>query len=141
MRSVFKNSIEKGMYRYIKERSKYGMNFKQEEESINEGLKFIRNPENIEEHKAIIFSFLWDVWSGFFPKVEKREEVYEEMHKQVLQIIECIWPYIQYPVLSSSVRSLLGKFNLFYSKKDLPSEFKNAPSYLKIVDVLNSLLK
>ena len=60
---------------YIRER----MNFEQEKGAVNEGIKFLNDPTNSSEDKKIIVQFLWDVWSGFFGKIEKMEnkkEVY-----------------------------------------------------------------
>ncbi|HQL65526.1 MAG TPA: hypothetical protein PLS78_06685, partial [bacterium] len=74
--------------------------------------------------------FLWDVWSGFFGKIEKMEnkkEVYEEMNKQVISIIETLNTLKMDTKLSEEVDKVLLNFQIHYSRNDLPVEFLQSP--------------
>lgn len=120
------------------------MNFQRQKNDMNEGLKFLIDPQNSTEHKAIVMQFPWDVWSGFFPRVEKMEkkgEIYEEMNKQVLQVIEFTSRFRQDSVLAPKVTELLKNFDTVYSREDLPVDFKNSPSYLKVSQILKTYAK
>ncbi len=111
---------------YIRER----MNFEQEKGAVNEGIKFLNDPTNSSEEKKIIVQFLWDVWSGFFGKIEKMEnkkEVYEEMNKQVISIIETLNTLKMDTKLSEEVDKVLLNFQIHYSRNDLPVEFLQSP--------------
>jgi len=111
---------------YIRER----MNFEQEKGAVNEGIKFLNDLTNSSEEKKIIVQFLWDVWSGFFGKIEKMEnkkEVYEEMNKQVISIIETFNTFKMDTKLLEEVDKVLLNFQTHYSRNDLPVEFLQSP--------------
>jgi len=111
---------------YIRER----MNFEQEKGAVNEGIKFLNDPTNSSEEKKIIVQFLWDVWSGFFPRAEEikdRGEIYEKMNQQSLSIIEMLNTVRKDTKLSEEVDKVLLNFQIHYSRNDLPVEFLQSP--------------
>ena len=111
---------------YIRER----MNFEQEKGAVNEGIKFLNDPTNSSEEKKIIVQFLWDLWSGFFSKVEEiknRDEIYEKMNQQSLSIIEMLNTVRKDTKLSEEVDKVLLNFQIHYSRNDLSVEFLQSP--------------
>jgi len=131
MGDVLKRSIEEGINIYIKEKEgKYGINLEQQKDIINEGIKFLNDPTNSSEEKKIIVQFLWDLWSGFFSKVEEiknRDEIYEKMNQQSLSIIEMLNTVRKDTKLSEEVDKVLLNFQIHYSRNDLSVEFLQSP--------------
>ena len=118
MGDVLKRSIEEGINIYIKEKEgRYGINLEQQKDIINEEIKFLNDPTNSSEEKKIIVQFLWDLWSGFFSKVEEiknRDEIYEKMNQQSLSIIEMLNTVRKDTKLSEEVDKVLLNFQIHF---------------------------
>jgi len=140
MSEKFKNDTEESMYDFTSKT----MTLEQEKGTINEAIKFLSNPKNQQEYKVITMQFLWDVWNVFWTRVEKmdkKSEIYEEMNKQVLRIIETASQFNQDVVLAPKVEELLEKFKGIYTKEELPEDFKNSPSYLTVSQILKTYIR
>jgi len=135
----YREYLAEGLDSYIQ-----NMDFNQEKNNINEGLKFLADPQNSNEHKRIILQFLWDVWNGFFPRVEKMEnkkEIYEGMNQQVISIIETLNSAKRDTELLEEVDKVLQDFQTHYSRNDLPVEFLQSPSISTIREKLTQPMK
>jgi hypothetical protein len=128
-----KTWIQESVVGYIKDLEETGgMNFVQEKNVMNEGMKFMNDSKFSSRDKNIITQFFWDVWSGFFPRVEKMEkkaEVYEEMNRQAILIAETLQVQGKLPELSAASNVVLRKFIGHYAQPELPDEFKKTPSF------------
>lgn len=135
MREELKNDIKNYIFRYLNGTA----DTEKEKILINYALSYIDDLKNSPEDKKIIIQFLWDTWNGLFPRVEKmdnREEIYEEMNKQVIQIVEKLKNYLKDSELGAQSLEVLNKFEIHYSRQDLPQDFKNTPSYIKVLSIL-----
>ncbi|HOL49033.1 MAG TPA: hypothetical protein PK165_03395 [bacterium] len=137
MRESLKGRMIRGIFSYLE-----NINFHQEKDAINEALKFLEESKKPQEEKVIVMQFLWDVWSKFFPRIEKMEnkkEIYGEMNKQVLNIVEKLKNYLEKPELSAKSKEILEKFKDYYLKQDLPEDFKNTEGYTDVIKYVNRI--
>ncbi len=138
----FKKWEKEGIDGYIKEpKERGGMALEQELSTIDVGIKFVKNQEYPAENRTIIIQFLWEVWSGFFPRIERMEnksEVYEKMNQQSLSIIGTLNTVRTDAKLSEKADKVLRNFQEHYLKKDLPAEFLQSPS---ISDVREKIIQ
>lgn len=137
-----KEYLQSGYNAYFQQ----SMTFQQEKNNMNEGLKFLSDPKKFKQEKKIIIQFLWDVWSGFLwnidnkVKEEDKKGIYEEMSNQVIKIGEELNKYLKDPELLEETKKILNNFYTFYTKPELPDEFKETKSYSVAVEILKSML-
>ncbi|HOV22232.1 MAG TPA: hypothetical protein PLW95_06085 [bacterium] len=137
-RKEMRDSMRNGIF-YLVDKS----TFEQEENRIRFANNFLLSEGSIED-KKITAKFLWEVWSGFFPRIERMEnksEAYEKMNQQSLSIIETLNSIKTDIKLTEEVNKVLQNFHAHYSRKDLPVEFLQSSSISNVKEKIAQSMK